>query len=143
MKPSDDANTLSSARTQSAPPSTRPTASTAIPPAIPAWPNQRGILRARQEASDEAMITVAAQALESPATAVSPERIASACKGRNAAAPSTTAEAKKPSGSKRINGERRLERNQSRQKAPPVRKAEAACRCSGPRIRAGNASATY
>ena len=50
------------ASVQPAAPSTIPTPSTAIPPAMPAWPNQRAILRARQAASDEPMIAVAAHA---------------------------------------------------------------------------------
>src|SRR3954452_15900524 len=143
MNPSEDAKTLSSASDQSAAPSTRPTRRTAIPPATPACPNHRGILRARQAASDEPTITVAADADESAATAGSPDRIASACRGRKVAPPSTTAEAKKPSGPNLISCERRLARNQSRQNAAAVSSDDAACRCSGPRSRAGKASATY
>ena len=58
MKPSDEAKTPSPAKVQSAAPSTSPTASTAIPPAMPAWPNHFGIFRARQAASDDPMIAV-------------------------------------------------------------------------------------
>ena len=62
MKPSDEAKTVVPASVHPAAPSTIPTASTAIPPAMPAWPNQRVIFRARQAASDEPMIAVAAHA---------------------------------------------------------------------------------
>ena len=62
MKPSAEAKTVLPASVQSAAPSTIPTPSTAMPPAMPARPNQRAILRARQAASEEPMIAVAAQA---------------------------------------------------------------------------------
>ena len=72
MKPSDrgeDRRRRSSV--QSAAPSTIPTASTATPPASPARPNQRSIFRARSAASDEPMITDAAQAAPSAANSAS------------------------------------------------------------------------
>ena len=62
MKPSDEAKTVWPANVQSAAPSTMPTTSTAMPPAMPARPNHFGIFRAREAASEAPMITAAAAA---------------------------------------------------------------------------------
>src|SRR6478672_1841564 len=119
MNPSEDANTAFPARVQPAAPSTIPTVSTAIPPATPAWPNQRSIFRARQAASEEATIAVAEQADEGAASSGAPATRVTACRARYDAPPSTTALAKKPSGSKRTSVERRLATNQRKANAAP------------------------
>src|SRR5919198_242318 len=143
MKPSDDANSASPARVQSAAPSTIPTATTARPPPMPAWPNQRGILRARWAPSEAPMITVAAHPDDAAAASVADAKSATACRARKLAPPSTTTLAKNPSGSKRTSLARRLAMNQRYAKTAPVNSAAAARRWSVPRMSAGSASATY
>src|SRR3954467_2607658 len=142
MKPRDEANTASPANVQSAAPSMIPTASTAIQPMIPAWPNHGAILRARHAASDDPMITVAAQAAEGAATRGSGATSTRAWRATNAAAPITTTVAKNPSGSNRTSSDRRLATNQRNAKIAAVYRAEVAFRGAGERASAGSAHAT-
>ena len=57
MKPSDEAQKVEPTNVQSAAASQTPSRRTAMPPAMPSRPNQRGTLRASSAASDEPMIT--------------------------------------------------------------------------------------
>src|SRR5580704_2245631 len=98
MNPSDEAQKVEPTKVQSAAASDIPRASTAIPPAMPARPNQGGTLRALNAASEEPMITVAAQAAPGAAISASREASAAACSASREAPPSTTMLAKKPSG---------------------------------------------
>ncbi len=82
MKPSAEAKTVLPASVQFAAPSTIPTPSTATPPTTPARPNQGAIFRARQAASDEPMIAVAAQAAAGAASSLLPRYSVSVWRAR-------------------------------------------------------------
>src|SRR5687768_4238488 len=102
MKPSEDAQNVEPANVQSAAASTTPSTSTAAPPVSPSRPNQRGTLRASSAASEEPMITLDAHAALGAATWGERDASAAACSASNDAPPSTTIDAKNPSGSKRM-----------------------------------------
>ena len=99
MKPSDEAQKVDPTKVQFAAPSAMPTQRTTTPPAIPARPNHGCTLRAFMAASEEPMITVAAQAALGAAISAERDASAAACSASSEAPPSTTMLAKKPSGS--------------------------------------------
>src|SRR5579872_5959642 len=90
MNPSEEAQKVEPTNVQSAAASDTPTPRTASPPKIPRRPTQRETLRALIAASDEPMITVAAQAAPGAATRASREASAAACSASNEAPPRTT-----------------------------------------------------
>src|SRR3954452_23975579 len=99
MKPSDEAQKVEPTNVQSAAASQTPSRPMAMPPAIPARPNQRGTLRASSAASDEPMTTVEALAAAGAATSGERDASAAAWSATSEAPPSSTIEPKNPSGS--------------------------------------------
>ena len=99
MKPSDDAQKVEPTNVQSAAASHTPSSRIAMPPAMPRRPNHSGTLRASSAASDEPITTDEAQAALGAATAVERPASAAAWSASSEAPPSSTMDAKNPSGS--------------------------------------------
>ena len=140
MKPSDEAKIEADERPVGGA-LDEPDERTAIPPAIPARPNQSGIFRARHAASEEPMITEAAHAAAGPEHAVSPRA------RRRLQREERAAREHDDPGEEAVrvvadDAAREQARNQRKASPPPMKSAAAACGCVLPRASASSARGT-